>query len=80
MIAFARFLLILFAIFFLVRIITRYALRRYFTNMQNNFQNQQNQYNQKKEGDVTINTKPKTGKKINKDEGDYVDFEELEDK
>ena len=48
--------------------------------MQNNFESQQNEYNQKKEGDVTINTRPKSGKKIDKDEGDYVDFEEVEEK
>ena len=80
MIAFVRFLLILFLIFFIVRIITRYALKNYFTKMQNNFESQQNEYNQKKEGDVTINTRPKSGKKIDKDEGDYVDFEEVEEK
>ena len=42
-------------------------------------ENQKNQYKRKKEGDVTINTKPKTEKKIDKDEGDYVDFEEIKE-
>ncbi len=77
--ALVRFLLILFLIYFIVRIFTRYILRSYFKNAQRNFENQQNKYNQKKEGDVTINTKPSKGKKIDKDEGDYVDFEELDE-
>jgi hypothetical protein len=45
--------------------------------MQKNYEKQQNMYNNKKEGDVTINTKPSNGKKIQKDEGDYVDYEEI---
>lgn len=75
--ALVRFLLILFLIYFMVRIFTRYVLKSYLKNVQRNMENQQNQYNRKKEGDVTINTKPKTDKKIDKDEGDYVDFEEI---
>ncbi len=79
MVGIARFLLILFIIFFIVRIFTRYVFRSYVKNMKRNFENQQNKNNNKKEGDVTINTKPKTGKKIDKDEGDYVDFEEIKE-
>ena len=47
--------------------------------MQSNFENQPNQYNNKKEGDVTINSNLNKDKKINKDEGDYVDYEELDE-
>ncbi len=71
-----KFLLILFLIYFIVRIFTRYIFRSYFKKMQGNFEDQQNQYN-KKEGDVTINTKSGKCKKIDKDEGDYVDYEEI---
>ena len=78
MIGIARFLLILFIIFFVIRIFTRYVFRSYAKNMQQNFENQKNKNNHRKEGDVTINTKPNAGKKIDKDEGDYVDFEELD--
>ncbi|MCK5028727.1 MAG: DUF4834 family protein [Bacteroidales bacterium] len=77
--ALVRFLLILFIIYFVIRIFTRYVFRSYVKNMQHNFENQQNKNNNKKEGDVTVNTKPKTGKKIDKDEGDYVDFEEIKE-
>jgi len=45
-------------------------------------QSQQNNFNQRKEGDVTITSAKeeaaaKGDKKINKDTGDYVDFEEI---
>jgi len=45
--------------------------------MKKNYENQQNQYNQQKEGDVTINTKPSKEKKFDKNDGEYVDYEEV---
>lgn len=77
--ALVRFLLILFLIYFIVRIFTRYIFRSYFKKMQGNFENQQHQHNNKKEGDVTINTKSGKGKKIDKNEGDYIDYEEIKE-
>lgn len=77
--ALIRFLLILFIIFFVIRIFSRFVLRRYVKNMRNQYENQQNQYNKKHEGDVTINTKPEMDKKIDKDEGDYIDYEEIKE-
>jgi archaellum component FlaG (FlaF/FlaG flagellin family) len=76
--ALIKFVLILFVIFFLIRVFARYVLRSYVKNMQRNFNDRQNQQSQKKEGDVTINTKPQKEKKIDRDEGDYVDYEEIE--
>ena len=76
--ALIKFILILFVIFFLIRVFARYVLRSYVKNMQRNFNDRQNQQSQKKEGDVTINTKPQKEKKIDRDEGDYVDYEEIE--
>jgi preprotein translocase subunit SecG len=72
-----RFVLILFFVFFLLRIITRYILRSYLKNVKQNFDNQQNKHDQKKEGDVTVNTKADQSKIIKKDEGDYIDYEEI---
>ncbi|PLX10223.1 MAG: hypothetical protein C0597_17100 [Marinilabiliales bacterium] len=77
--ALIRFLSILFLIYFIIRIVTRFALKRYARNMQQNFEQKQNRYNRKKEGDVTVNAKPQKSKKIDKDEGDYVDFEEIKE-
>jgi preprotein translocase subunit SecG len=72
-----RFVLILLFIFFILRIITRYILRSYLKNVKQNFDNQQNKHDQKKEGDVTINTKADQSKIIKKDEGDYIDYEDV---
>jgi len=77
MIALARFLLILLIIYFIVKFFTRFILQRFFKKMQTNFESQQNQYQKKEEGDVTIKTKSDKNKKIDKDEGDYVDYEEV---
>jgi hypothetical protein len=74
-----KFILIVFLIFFILKFIVQYFLRSFLKNMQKNSGDQQTQYNQKKEGDVTINSKPKTGKKIDKDEGDYIDYEEMKE-
>lgn len=45
--------------------------------MQQNFEERQNRYDQRKEGDVTIKTNSSNNKKFKKEEGDYVDFEEI---
>lgn len=74
-----KFLLILFLIFFIVKYFAQFFLRSFLNKMQNNAGNQQSQYNRKKEGEVTINTKPKQGKKIDKNEGDYIDYEEVKE-
>ncbi|MBU8891990.1 MAG: DUF4834 family protein [Bacteroidales bacterium] len=77
--ALVRFLLVVLIIYFVIRIFTRYVFRSWLKNAQSNFKNQESQNSQKKEGDVTINTKPNKGKKIDKDEGDYVDYEEIDE-
>lgn len=73
-----RFLLILLVIYLIIRVVTRFFFRSYAKKMRNNFENQQQKYNQKQEGDVTINTRHQNRKKIDKNEGDYVDFEEVD--
>jgi len=40
-------------------------------------QDEMAQHKQKQQGKVTINYQPKSNKNISKDEGDYVDFEEI---
>ena len=74
-----KFILILFLIFFILKFFAQYFLKSFLNNMQKNAGAQQTQYNQKKEGDVTINKKPEQGKKIDKSEGDYVDYEEVKE-
>ena len=77
--ALVRFLLVLLVIYFVVKMFTRYVLRSFFKNMKQNFENQQNPSDSKKEGDVTINAKPNKGKKIDSTDGDYVDYEEIKE-
>lgn len=77
--ALARFILIFLIIFYLIRIITRFILKKYVNNMQNRYKNPYHYSQQKKEGDVTIKSSTKQNKKINHDEGDYVDYEEVDD-
>ena len=72
-----KFILILFLIFFIIKFLAQFFLKSFLNKMQNNAGNQQSQNNQKKEGDVTINKKPNQGKKIDKNEGDYIDYEEI---
>ena len=74
-----RFALILFLIFFIIRIFSRYVLRSYLKNVQRNFENQQNQHSNKKEGDMTVNTNPKKDKKFDNNDGDYIDYEEIKE-
>lgn len=74
-----KFLLILVLIFFIVKFFAQFFLKSFLNKMQNNAGNQQSKYNQKKEGEVTINTKPNQGKKIDKNEGDYIDYEEVKE-
>ncbi|MGM0531487.1 MAG: DUF4834 family protein [Bacteroidota bacterium] len=63
-------------------LISRYLLKRFFKNMQQNIHNQhKTQEQQKKEGKVTIeyDKKRKSGKKFRNDQGDYVDYEEIDE-
>jgi len=77
--ALVRFALILLIIFFIIRIFTRYILQSYFKNMQKNFEDQQRQYQQKKDGDITVENRPDSNKKFDKNEGDYIDYEEIKE-
>jgi hypothetical protein len=66
---------------FIGGLISRYLLKRFFKNMQQNMRDpDQQRTNQKKEGKVTIkyNKKKRGGKKFRKDQGDYVDYEEVD--
>ena len=67
---------------FLGGFIVRYLLKRFFRNMQKNIYNQyREQDKQKKEGKVTIeyNKKESRRKKYGKDQGDYIDYEEIDE-
>lgn len=74
-----RFALILLLVFIIIRLVARFVLNAYIKNARQNFEQRNGAYNQKEEGDVTINTNPAKGKKFKSNEGDYVDYEEIDE-
>jgi uncharacterized protein involved in cysteine biosynthesis len=73
-----KFLLILFIVIYLLGQITKWILTNWIRKMSNQQMNT-NDYNQQKEGEVTINIeKPNTNKRF-EDDGEYVDYEEVDD-
>jgi cytoskeletal protein RodZ len=81
-----QFLEILFIIivsFYILGWLGRWWLRRYMKRVQKKmqqFQQQQYQARQPKpEGQVNVDVKPKQEKIYTRDEGEYVDFEEIND-
>jgi hypothetical protein len=84
MVGFLRTLLIIAIIYFAIRIFTRYILplliNKGIKDMQQKMHNQhrQQQKNQRREGDVTVQYK--NGEKQNgkHNQGEYIDFEEVD--
>lgn len=81
---FIRTLVIIAIIYFAIRIISRYILPmlvdKGVKNMQQKMyeQQKQNQRSNRREGEVTIEKDKQKNKKFDKDEGEYIDFEEVE--
>ena len=81
---FWKFLIIILGIYFLGKMIIR-SVMSYFlgdTALKTNDQLRSQQeelirQRKKREGHVTINYKPKSNKNFGKEDGDYVDFEEV---
>ena len=64
----------------IIRSVVSYFLGGTVRNMNDQMRKQQEEQfsnRRKKEGHVTINYKPKSNKNISKEEGDYIDFEEV---
>jgi len=82
LVSFIRTLVIILVIYFGIRLFTRYILPKLvdkgMKNMQEKMYEQQRQHQQsnRHEGDVTVQNK-KTKNNQGKDEGEYVDFEEI---
>jgi hypothetical protein len=81
---FIRTLFIIAIIYYAIRIVTRYVLPllidKGVKNMQQKMYNQQNQNQRqtRREGEVTIEDKKNANKNNIQDKGEYVDFEEVE--
>lgn len=84
LVGFIRTLLIIVIIYFGIRIVTRYILPllvdKGIKNMQHKMQNQQRQHQQttRPEGEVTIEKDRNQGSKNSQNQGEYVDFEEVD--
>ncbi len=84
LINFVRTLFIIAIIYFAIRIVSRYILPMLIDkgvkNMQQKMygQQQQNQRPGRREGEVTIEKNKRQNSKYDKDEGEYVDFEEVD--
>lgn len=84
LVGFIRTILVIAIIYYAIRIISKYVLPmlidKGLKNMQQKMQNQQqqNQSSSRPEGEVTIEKDKKNSKNYNKNQGDYIDFEEVE--
>ena len=84
LVGFIRTLLVIVIIYFGIRIVTRYILPllvdKGIKNMQQKMQNQQRQHQQttRPEGEVTIEKDRNQGSKNSQNQGEYVDFEEVD--
>ncbi len=72
-----KFLIIIFVVVVIYNLI-KYAARRVMEQYTQGGNINKNQYQQKKEGEVTIKSDKEDQKKVfDKNDGDYVDFEEV---
>lgn len=76
---FLKTILIIIAIFYILNLIGRYLIPYIIKKQLNKFQNNNNFYNNdtKPEGEINIKQTNKKKSPINSDEGEYVDFEDL---
>lgn len=72
-----RFLSIIFLIVFGVVLVSRFLLRRFVRKMGGGSHNQ-TQNRTRREGDVRVSTQHKKEKIVDKDVGEYVDYEEVD--
>jgi len=84
MVGFLRTLLVITIIYVAIRIFTRYILPllvdKGVKNMQQKMNNQyrQQQKNQRKEGEVTVEYKNRNARNGKENKGEYIDFEEVD--
>ena len=81
---FLRTILIIVLVYYGIRFVTRHILPFFVSKGVKNIQQKmyeqqmQSQRNSRKEGEVTIESKNKNGAYSQKNQGEYVDFEEVE--
>ena len=84
LVGFARTILIIAVIYYGIRLFSKYVLLLFvdkgLKNMQQKMQNQQrqNQRTSRPDGEVTIENNKRDNKSSTQNQGDYVDFEEVD--
>lgn len=73
-----KFLLIFFIVIYLVGYISKLLFVNWVKKVSNQQMNQ-DVYNTKKEGEVTIDKNPQNSRKTNSKDGEYIDYEEVKD-
>lgn len=79
MLALLRFIFIFFLLVILISYVVRFLLRFYFKRMEKRFNQHSHYHNTRPEGDVSITRTPKAEKMVDKDVGDYIDYEEVKE-
>jgi hypothetical protein len=86
--ALIKFALVFFLIYFLFSLLSKYVLpfvvrflvRRMSDRVRGDYEKKMYQQRKKeREGEVVIRYKPEKGKTITREDGEYVDYEELDD-
>jgi len=67
-----------FALKFIGRLLFPIVVKKAVNNMQERQSQYQRQYQQKQEGEVTVEKKQGRNGRVNNSEGEYVDFEEID--
>ena len=84
-----RFVIIFFVVYFLFSLVTRYVLpfvvRFFFRRMSDRVRRdyEKKMHDKRKrenEGEITIRYRPDKGKVITKENGEYIDYEDVDDK
>ncbi|MFO7922132.1 MAG: DUF4834 family protein [Bacteroidales bacterium] len=84
-----RFVFIFFLVYFIISLFTRYVLpfvMRYFVNrmsdrVRRDYEKKMREKRRReREGEITIRYRPGSKKIITEDDGEYIDYEELDDK
>ena len=73
-----RTILIIVVVYYLFKIVGKIAFASVINQAQKNIRQNQPQTNRKKEGEVTIITQDKNSSKFDRNDGEYVDFEEID--
>lgn len=74
-------MLIYYGLKFVGKFLMPFFIQKVMQNVEKKFDQQQNKqvYDKSKEGKTTIDKRPRSSKESNKDVGEYVDFEDVDD-